>query len=149
MRTKLLALLLLALPLSAISQNVAAQNTPVGTWTTIDDKTQKPKSVVEIYQAKDGSLAGRVTEILQSDRGPNPVCDKCSGDRKDKPVKGMVILWGIRQKGDTWEGGQILDPKNGKTYSVKVTPVEGGKKLDVRGFMGFSMLGRTQTWVRR
>lgn len=149
MRTKLLALLLLALPLSAISQNVAAQNTPVGTWTTIDDKTQKPKSVVEIYQAKDGSLAGRVTEILQSDRGPNPVCDKCSGDRKDKPVKGMVILWGIRQKGDTWEGGQILDPKNGKVYSVKVTPVEGGKKLDVRGFMGFSMLGRTQTWVRR
>jgi uncharacterized protein (DUF2147 family) len=149
MRTKLLALLLLALPLSAISQNVAAQNTPVGTWTTIDDKTQKPKSVVEIYQAKDGSLAGRVTEILQSDRGPNPICDKCSGDRKDKPVKGMVILWGIRQKGDTWEGGQILDPKNGKTYSVKVTPVEGGKKLDVRGFMGFSMLGRTQTWVRR
>ena len=149
MRTKLLALLLLALPLSAISQNMAAQNTPVGTWTTIDDKTQKPKSVVEIYQAKDGSLAGRVTEILQSDRGPNPICDKCSGDRKDKPVKGMVILWGIRQKGDTWEGGQILDPKNGKTYSVKVTPVEGGKKLDVRGFMGFSMLGRTQTWVRR
>ena len=149
MRTKLLALLLLALPLSAISQNVAAQNTPVGTWTTIDDKTQKPKSIVEIYQAKDGSLAGRVTEILQSDRGPNPICDKCSGDRKDKPVKGMVILWGIRQKGDTWEGGQILDPKNGKTYSVKVTPVEGGKKLDVRGFMGFSMLGRTQTWVRR
>ena len=149
MRTKLLALLLLALPLSAISQNMAAQNTPVGTWTTIDDKTQKPKSVVEIYQAKDGSLAGRVTEILQSDRGPNPVCDKCSGDRKDKPVKGMVILWGIRQKGDTWEGGQILDPKTGKIYSVKVTPVEGGKKLDVRGFMGFSMLGRTQTWVRR
>lgn len=149
MRTKLLALLLLALPLSAISQNMAAQNTPLGTWTTIDDKTQKPKSVVEIYQAKDGSLAGRVTEILQSDRGPNPVCDKCSGDRKDKPVKGMVILWGIRQKGDTWEGGQILDPKNGKIYSVKVTPVEGGKKLDVRGFMGFSMLGRTQTWVRR
>ena len=149
MRTKLLALLLLVLPLSAISQTVAAQNTPVGTWTTIDDKTHKPKSVVEIYLAKDGSLAGRVTEILQSDRGPNPVCDKCSGDRKDKPVKGMVILWGIRQKGDTWEGGQILDPKNGKTYSVKVTPVDGGKKLDVRGFMGFSMLGRTQTWVRR
>ena len=151
MRTKLLALLFLtALPLSLLSTAASAQTpVPVGHWTTIDDKTQKPKSVVEIYQAKDGSLAGRVTEILQSDRGPNPVCDKCSGDRKDKPVKGMVILWGIRQKGDSWEGGQILDPKNGKTYSVKVTLVEGGKKLDVRGFMGFSMLGRTQTWVRR
>lgn len=144
MRTKLLALLLLLLPLSAF-----AQNTPVGTWTTVDDKTQKPKSVVEIYQAKDGSLAGRVTEVLQSDRGPNPVCDKCSGDRKDKPVKGMVILWGIKQKGDVWEGGQILDPASGKVYSVKVTPVDDGKKLEVRGFMGFSLLGRTQTWQRR
>lgn len=140
---KLLALLLLALPLSAFAQ------TPVGTWTTVDDKTQKPKSVVEIYQAKDGSLAGRVTEILQSDRGPNPVCDKCSGDRKDKPVKGMVILWGIKQKGEVWEGGQILDPASGKIYSVKVTPSTDGKKLEVRGFMGFSLLGRSQTWQRR
>ncbi|MBU8974896.1 MULTISPECIES: DUF2147 domain-containing protein [unclassified Lysobacter] len=141
---KLLALLLLTLPLAAF-----AQTSPVGQWTTIDDKTQKPKSVVEIYEAKDGSLAGRVTEILQSDRGPNPLCDKCSGDRKNKPVKGMVILWGIKQKGETWEGGQILDPASGKVYSVKVTPVEGGKKLEVRGFMGFSLLGRTQTWSRR
>lgn len=142
MRTKLLALLLLALPAAAFAQ------TPVGQWTTIDDKTQKPKSVVEIYEAKDGSLAGRVAEVLQSDRGPNPVCDKCSGDRKNKPVKGMVILWGIRKKGGTWEGGQILDPATGKVYSVKVTPTDGGKKLDVRGFMGFSLLGRTQTWMR-
>ncbi|RDZ28852.1 DUF2147 domain-containing protein [Lysobacter silvisoli] len=144
MRTKLLALLLLALPLSAF-----AQNTPVGTWTTIDDKTQKPKSIVEIYEAKDGSLAGRVTKVLQSDRGPNPVCDKCSGDRKNKPVEGMVILWGVRKNGGSWEDGKILDPATGKMYSVKVTPVDGGKKLDVRGFMGFSLLGRTQTWVRQ
>ncbi|MFC3549768.1 DUF2147 domain-containing protein [Lysobacter cavernae] len=149
MRTKLLALLLLAMPALAASTAAFAQTSPVGTWTTIDDKTQKPKSVVEVYQAKDGSLAGRVSDVLQSDRGPNPVCDKCSGDRKNQPVKGMVILWGIKQKGDTWEGGQILDPTSGKVYSVKVTPIEGGKKLEVRGFMGFSLLGRTQTWVRR
>ncbi|RPE81370.1 DUF2147 domain-containing protein [Vulcaniibacterium tengchongense] len=145
MRTKLLALLLLALPLAAFAQGAS----PVGSWTTIDDKTQKPKSVVEIYQAKDGTLAGRVAEILQSDRGPNPVCDKCTGERKGKPVKGMVILWGVRQKGDSWEGGQILDPASGKVYSVKVRPIEDGKKLEVRGFLGFSLLGRTQTWVRR
>lgn len=144
MRTKLLALLLLALPLSAF-----AQNTPVGTWTTIDDKTNKPKSIVEIYEAKDGSLAGRVAKVLQSDRGPNPVCDKCSGDRKNKPVEGMVILWGVRKNGGSWEDGKILDPATGKVYSVKVTPVDGGKKLDVRGFMGFSLLGRTQTWIRQ
>ncbi|KRA21047.1 MULTISPECIES: DUF2147 domain-containing protein [unclassified Lysobacter] len=144
MRTKLLALLLLALPMAAF-----AQNTPVGHWVTIDDKTQKPKSVVEIYEAKDGSLAGRVTKVLQSERGPNPVCDKCSGERKNKPVEGMVILWSVRKHGDTWEDGKILDPASGKIYSVKVTPMEGGKKLDVRGFMGFSLLGRTQTWVRQ
>ena len=149
MRTKLLALFLLALPLGAFAQDASGPATPVGHWTTIDDKTQKPKSVVEIYEAKDGSLAGRVTEILQSDRGPNPLCDKCSGERKGKPVKGMVILWGIKQKGEVWEGGQILDPASGKVYSVKVTPVENGRKLEVRGFMGFSLLGRTQTWNRR
>lgn len=147
MRNTLLALL--ALPLMAVSAVAMAQNTPVGSWTTIDDETGKPKSVVEIYEARDGTLAGRVDQILQSDRGPNPVCDKCSGANKDKPVKGMVILWGIKQKGNTWEGGKILDPASGKVYSVKVTPTEGGSKLEVRGFMGFSLLGRTQTWVRQ
>lgn len=139
-----LVILLAALPLCAF-----AQNTPVGSWTTIDDETGKPKSVVEIYEARDGTLAGRVDEILQSDRGPNPMCDKCTGANKGKPVKGMVILWGVKQKGNTWEGGKILDPASGKVYSVKVTPTEGGSKLEVRGFMGFSLLGRTQTWVRQ
>ncbi|GHE25507.1 DUF2147 domain-containing protein [Vulcaniibacterium thermophilum] len=143
MRTRLIALLFLLLPLTAFAQS------PVGTWTTIDDKTKKPKSVVEIFEARDGTLSGRVVEILHSDRGPNPVCDKCSGELKNKPVKGMVILWGVRRKGNVWEGGQILDPASGKVYSVKLTPVDGGRKLDVRGFMGFSLLGRTQTWTRR
>lgn len=147
MRKTLFALL--ALPLMAVSAMAMAQNTPVGSWTTIDDETGKPKSVVEIYEARDGTLAGRVDEILQSDRGPNPVCDKCTGANKGKPVKGMVILWGVKQKGNTWEGGKILDPASGKVYSVKVTPTEGGSKLEVRGFMGFSLLGRTQTWVRQ
>lgn len=149
MRHKLLVLLLLALPMMTISTAAFAQSSPVGTWTTIDDKTKKPKSVVEIYEASNGTLAGRVSEILQSDRGPNPVCDKCSGERKNKPVKGMVMLWGVKKKGNVWEGGQILDPKNGKVYSVKLQLTDGGKKLDVRGFMGFSLLGRTQTWVRQ
>lgn len=149
MRTKLLALFLLALPLLAASPAAFAQYTPVGSWTTIDDKTGKPKSVVEIYEARDGSLAGRVSEILQSRKGSNPVCDQCSGNNKDKPVEGMVILWGIKQDGSTWQGGKILDPSNGKIYSVKVTPIDGGSKLEVRGFMGFSLLGRTQIWVRQ
>jgi uncharacterized protein (DUF2147 family) len=146
---KLLTILLLALPLLAAPFMASAQDSPVGTWTTIDDKTGKPKSVVEIYETRNGSLAGRVEKVLQSDRGPNPVCDKCSGERKNKPVEGMVILWGIKQDGDVWDGGKILDPASGKVYSVKVTPIEDGKKLEVRGFMGFSLLGRTQTWVRQ
>lgn len=148
MRNRLGAVLLAA-PLLALSSLAFAQTAPVGNWTTIDDKTGKPKSVVEIYEAKDGSLAGRVVDVLSSDRGPNPVCDKCTGANKGKPVEGMVIMWGVKKSGNTWEGGKILDPATGKTYSVKVTPIAGGGKLEVRGFMGFSMLGRTQTWVRR
>lgn len=151
MRNRLLALML-AVPLAAASFAALAQDasaSPVGSWTTIDDKTGRPKSIVEIYEATDGTLAGRVSEVLQSDRGPNPVCDKCSGDRKDKPVKGMVILWGLRRDGDVWEDGQILDPATGKVYSAKITPTADGSKLEVRGFVGFSLLGRTQTWVRK
>lgn len=148
MRTKLLALLL-TLPMLALSSLALAQSSPVGTWTTVDDQTKKPKSVVEIYEARDGTLAGRVSEILHSDRGPDPVCDKCTGERRNKPVKGMVILWGVKKKGDTWEGGKILDPATGKIYSVKVRTTNGGSKLDVRGFIGFSLLGRSQTWIRK
>lgn len=149
MRNKMTALLLslslLALPLAASAQ----QATPVGSWTTIDDDTGKPKSVVEIYEARNGELAGRVVEVLQSEQGDNPICSKCEGDRKNQPVEGMVIMWGLERDGDVWEGGKILDPAKGKVYSVKLTPIDGGEKLEVRGFVGFSLLGRTQTWVRR
>ncbi|MEF9942731.1 MAG: DUF2147 domain-containing protein, partial [Burkholderiaceae bacterium] len=75
-------------------------------------------------------------------------CDQCSGARKDQPVIGMTILWGLKNEGDEWTGGEILDPKNGKTYKAKAKLVDGGKKLEVRGFLGISLFGRTQTWVR-
>lgn len=147
MRIRLSAALL-SVPLLAFASLAWAQGAPVGQWTTIDDKTKKPKSIVEIYEAKDGTLAGKVVDVLSSDRGPNPVCDKCTGSNKGKPVEGMVIMWGVKKSGNGWEGGKILDPASGKIYSVKVQPV-GADKLEVRGFMGFSMLGRTQTWARR
>ena len=118
MRIKMLALLLLALPMAAFAQT----STPVGSWKTIDDDTGKAKSVVEIYETRDGKLAGRVVDVLQSDQGENPVCKKCKGDRKDQPIEGMVIMWGLERDGDSWEGGRILDPANGKEDSVKVTP---------------------------
>lgn len=144
MRILLLCLLLALLPIKA-----AAQEAPVGSWVTIDDSTGKPKSVVEIYQASDGTLAGRVVEVLQSDRGPNPVCEHCRGDRRNQPVEGMVILWGMKRSGDSWEGGRILDPSSGSIYSARLRLIEDGKRLELRGFRGFSLLGRTQVWVRQ
>ena len=143
MRIRFVALLLVMLPLAAF-----AQNTPVGKWRTIDDKTGKVKSIVEIYETTDGTLAGKVLQVLDSEKGPNPVCDACKGANHNKPITGMVIAWGLRHEGTTWDDGKILDPKNGKVYSAKMTPTDDGRKLQVRGYIGFSLLGRSQTWVR-
>ena len=121
--------------------------TPVGKWKTIDDKTGKEKSIVEITESG-GALRGKVIQVLNSEKGPNPLCEACTGDRKDQPVVGMVIMWGLHKDGDVWDGGSILDPNNGKTYSVKLTPSDDGSKLQVRGFIGWSLLGRTQVWNR-
>jgi uncharacterized protein (DUF2147 family) len=125
----------------------AADVTPVGKWKTIDDKTGKEKSIVEITESG-GALTGKVIQVLNSEKGPNPLCEACTGDRKDQPVVGMVIMWGLHKDGDVWDGGSILDPNNGKTYSVKLTPSDDGSKLQVRGFIGWSLLGRTQVWNR-
>ncbi|MFT3792781.1 MAG: DUF2147 domain-containing protein [Rudaea sp.] len=125
----------------------ALDATPVGIWRTIDDATGKPKSIVEISEAN-GEVIGKVKEILQSDKGPNPLCEECSGERKNQPIIGMTIIWGMKKDGDVWDGGTILDPKNGNTYGCKLTPAADGKTLQVRGFKGFSLLGRTQVWER-
>ena len=127
-----------------------AQNSPVGRWKTIDDATGKPKSLIEITPQPDGTLQGVVRLVYFSDQGTNdPICKKCEGERHDQPVVGMTVLWGVKQDGSSWDGGQILDPGNGKTYKVKLTLADGGQKLDVRGYIGMPMLGRTQTWVRK
>ncbi|TBR38865.1 MULTISPECIES: DUF2147 domain-containing protein [Dyella] len=125
----------------------AANNSPVGTWKTIDDKTKQPKSIVQITETN-GELQGKVLKVLQSDDGPHPVCKECDGDRKNQPVEGMVIMWGVKADGDEWDGGKILDPKNGKVYKVKLKTMENGTKLDVHGYIGFSLIGRSQVWVR-
>ncbi len=144
----LLALLALMLPLAAFAQSASSSSTPVGKWHTIDDKTGKVKSIVQIYQTSDGSLQGKVLELLNSDKGPNAVCDACKGSNHNKPIVGMVIAWDLKRDGDSWKDGKILDPKSGKVYSAKMTPSADGRTLDVRGYMGFSLLGRTQTWRR-
>ncbi|CAP52317.1 Putative secreted protein [Xanthomonas campestris pv. campestris] len=141
--------LIVALPLAAASLLAQAADSPVGRWKTIDDETGKPKSVVQIEQAANGTLSGKVVEILQSNHGPNPTCDKCDGALKGKPIKGMTILWGLKPDGTAvWGGGSVLDPAKGKTYKAKITLTEGGKKLQMRGYVGIEALGRTQTWVR-
>lgn len=144
---KILTTALLALPLLFASMGATASDAAVGRWKTIDDKTGKVKSIVEIYPTTNGSLAGKVVEVLSSDRGPNPVCDKCDGERKNKPVKGMVILWGLKADGaNNWAGGTILDPANGKTYKSKMELQAGGQKLDVSGCIAF--ICRAQTWQK-
>ncbi|NHF66535.1 DUF2147 domain-containing protein [Xanthomonas hortorum] len=141
--------LMLALPLAAASLLAQAADSPVGRWKTIDDETGKPKSVVQIEQTGNGTLSGKVVDILQSDKGPSPLCDKCDGAQKGKPIKGMTILWGLKPDGTAvWSGGSVLDPAKGKTYKAKVTLTDGGKKLQMRGYVGIEALGRTQTWIR-
>jgi uncharacterized protein (DUF2147 family) len=141
---------LIALTLSLATAASAATDTPVGTWTQVDDATGKPKSIIEITEQPDGTLQGMVKQVLFSDQGPHPVCDKCEGERHNQPVEGMTIMWGVKKDGDNeWSGGQILDPGKGKTYKVKLTLKDDGQKLDVRGYVGMPMLGRTQTWIRK
>lgn len=145
MRNKLIATLV-ALPLLALSVSAMAADA-AGRWKTIDDKTGKVKSIVEISKAANGTYSGKVVEVLYSERGPNPVCDKCSGSNKNKPVKGMTILWNLKADGaNEWSGGTILDPANGKTYKSKAELQAGGNKLDVSGCVAF--ICRAQTWVR-
>lgn len=125
----------------------AATDTPIGTWRQVDDVTGKPKSIIQITESN-GQLQGKVMQILLSDDGPHPICTKCDGERKNQPIEGMVIMWGVSKDGNVWDGGKILDPKNGKVYSVKLTLADGGQKLDVHGYIGFSLLGRSQVWER-
>jgi uncharacterized protein (DUF2147 family) len=139
----------LATCLLALAAGTAwAQVTPAGLWKTIDDETKTEKSLVRITDGG-GVLTGKVEKIL-TDKA-DAKCVECSDERKDQPVQGMTILRGIKpdagEKG-TWVGGDIVDPNNGKVYKVLLKLAEGGKKLDVRGYIGMPMLGRTQTWLR-
>ncbi len=139
--------LLLALPLVMAAMSASAADSAVGRWKTIDDKTGKVKSIVEISQAANGTLSGKVVEVLHSDKGPNPVCDDCSGANKGKPVKGMTILWNLKPDGARkWSGGTVLDPANGKTYKSKLELEPGGRELHMSGCVAF--ICRAQTWQR-
>lgn len=124
-----------------------AQMTPVGTWRSIDDKTGEAKAEIRISEDA-GVLTGRIEKRLAKDAKADAVCEECTDDRKGKPIAGLEILRGVRKSEgkEVWDGGKILDPENGREYNARLTPVDSGKRLDVRGAIG--PFGRTQTWVR-
>ena len=125
----------------------SAQMTPVGVWHTINDKTKESSSEVHLVEVA-GMLSGKIMKLLRKEAKQDAVCDECTDDRKGKPLLGLEIIRGAKKADgkEVWEDGKILDPENGKNYTLKLTPVEGGKKLEVRGSIG--PFGRTQTWVR-
>ena len=136
-----------AISFVVFSFSAQAQMSPVGNWHTVDDKTGALKSEIRITDSS-GTLTGAIAKLLRKDVKQDEVCDQCSDDRKDKPLIGMQIIRGAKKAEgkDVWEDGKILDPENGKTYGLRLTPIEGGKKLEVRGSIG--PFGRTQTWLR-
>jgi len=140
----------IAVSVIALHAGAYAQATPAGLWKTIDDDGKTEKSLVRISESA-GVLSGKVEKLLDPKTPPDEVCDKCSDDRKGQPVLGMTIIRNVTHSADDpglWDGGDITDPKNGKVYKVRLKPTDGGKKLDVRGYIGMPLLGRTQTWYR-
>ena len=136
---------------SAVTATTAMAQTdsPVGTWQTIDDHTGKPKALVQITQDSNGELSGKVIKGLDANESPDRRCTACTDARKDQPILGMTIINDMKKDGDGWDHGQILDPENGKIYKCKMHLEDGGNKLVVRGYIGVSLLGRSQTWIRQ
>lgn len=125
-----------------------AQTSPAGLWKTIDDQTGKPKSLVRITE-DNGEFRGKIEKLFRApSEEQHPKCDKCEGANKDQPIIGMNIISGMKHEDGEYQGGQILDPASGKIYKSKMTLIEDGKKLNVRGYVGLPILGRTQTWLR-
>ena len=127
-----------------------AQTTPVGLWKTIDDKTKKERTLIRIVDTG-GTLSGKIEKRLDPDAKAGDVCDKCADDRKDQPLQGLQLIRGITKNANTenrWDGGTVIDPEEGKVYKARMTPIEGGKKLELRAYIGVPMIGRTQTWIR-
>jgi uncharacterized protein (DUF2147 family) len=126
----------------------AAEASPVGLWRTFDASTKYPRSIVRVAEVN-GELTARIEKIFaQAGENPNPICRECEGDRKDQPLLGMTILWGLKKDGDTYGGGHVVDPKSGKSYKSKVTLLADGEQLKVLGYIGVPMMGRSQIWVR-
>ena len=125
----------------------AESSTPVGLWQTVNEKGE-PEGLVRIVEVA-GELRGTVEKVYSPPApNANPLCLDCTGARKGQPVIGMQILSGLRRDGEEYSGGEILDPNNGKSYRCLMRLADGGRKLEVRGYIGISLFGRTQVWLR-
>jgi uncharacterized protein (DUF2147 family) len=140
-------LFVVSLVLSAFCLPVWADNNSVeGVWTTFDDDTGKADSLVKIW-IDEGELKGKIIQLIEPDE-ENPKCTECEGEFKDQPILGMQFIWGLSEDDGVWDDGNILDPGNGSVYSSKITVIENGSKLDVRGYIGFAFAGRSTVWSR-
>jgi uncharacterized protein (DUF2147 family) len=131
-----------------LAGSALAQASPAGLWRTIDDNTGKPRGEVRIVETAKG-LSGRLVRSLAADPSKEPTtCKVCTDDRKDQPMEGLEIVRGgkLAADGQWYEGGELMDPDNGKTYKLKMRVAEGGAKLTIRGYIG--PFYRTQTWER-
>jgi uncharacterized protein (DUF2147 family) len=139
---------LLATMLFTSAAALAQNNSPVGVWKTIDDETGKPKALVRITE-ENGALQGKIEKLFRGpNEDPNPKCTACTDSRKDQPMVGLTIVSGLKKDGNEYTGGEILDPAKGKVYKSKATLRDGGQKLEVRGYIGAPMFGRSQVWQR-
>jgi uncharacterized protein (DUF2147 family) len=136
---KILLIFVLLLSILGHSQSI------IGKWKTIDDETGKERSIVEIYES-DGKIYAKIVKLLVKSE-ENRVCENCKGVNKNKPLKGLIVIDGLKKDGDEWNGAKILDPKTGKEYKCYLT-LDNPNKLKVRGYLGFALLGRTQNWHR-
>ncbi|MGN0936858.1 DUF2147 domain-containing protein [Acinetobacter amyesii] len=134
--------------LSLVSSLALAADPLHGTkWKTIDDQTKKPLSVVQFNVTSKGVLSAKIVDVLTPGEAEN--CQKCVGKFHNKPLLGVQIVNGLKNTGkNTYDGGKITDPKNGKTYSFNAKMSNDGKTLNGRGYIGVSALGRSQTWIR-
>lgn len=143
MRVVAIAALLLACA-PAFAQAVS----PAGLWQTFDDDTHAPKALVQIAD-RAGVLSGRIVKLYPSPgEDPDPRCVDCRGERRNQPVLGMTILWDFRHDGGLWDGGEVLDPESGDVYRATLRLRDGGDRLDVHGYIGIPLLGRSQVWTR-
>ena len=138
---------ILAAALLFSTGSVYAQATPVGLWKTIDDETKQERSLVRITD-NGGVLVGKIEKLTDPGRA-SARCDKCEGAKKDQPIVGMAIIEGVKKNADEayWDGGTVLDPESGKTYSCYMK-LESANTMEVKGYIGFSLIGKSQTWTR-